>query len=196
MRHWMAACSAGEALGIAGVALAYAAVERGHLSGAAPILAAGTWEGLCLGLAQSLVLAGAGISRVRWTLATAACAVAGYGLSLAAGAGAGQGGDGAAPALWLLVLAGAGSGLVLGPLMAAAQVWAACGALPWRRWVAGNAVGWAWAMAVILGAATTVGGDWPLPAVAAAGLLAGGLAGLGLGLATRPGLPRQQGGGG
>ena len=50
--RWIVFCLLGEALGIAAVATAYAAVDRGLLSPASSwIIGAGAWEGLCLGAA-------------------------------------------------------------------------------------------------------------------------------------------------
>ena len=77
--RWIASCTVGEAIGIAGVATAYAAADRGLVPITPAVLGAGAWEGLVLGLAQGLVLRRAGVSLPAWVAATVAAAVLGYG---------------------------------------------------------------------------------------------------------------------
>ena len=87
--RWIVACVLGEALGIAAVATTYAAIDRGLLQpGAMWILAAGAWEGLCLGGAQALILKSIGVRPWLWIALTVLGAVVGYALSLFGGAGA------------------------------------------------------------------------------------------------------------
>lgn len=188
-KSWILSCAIGEAAGIAVVASTYAALDRGMLSVAvAWVLAAGAWEGLCLGTAQAMQLRTLEISPSRWIGLTITGALAGYGLSLLGGAG--QGGNGGAePGLVLVMLAGAGLGLAMGALMGALQWLAAREVMAAKRWILANMAGWAVAMAIILAAASSVSADWPLGWIALAGLISGGLAGAGLGLITAMALP-------
>ena len=186
---WMVACALGEALGIAAVATAYAAVDRGLLAPAAPwILTAGAWEGLCLGGAQALILRALGVRPRPWVALTVLAAAAGYGLSLIGGAGGA--GEGSEPALAVLLGLGAAMGAVMGPLMGALQWVGARGQIAFFPWIGVNALGWAPAMAVIMVAATSVQGSWPLHSIALAGASAGAIAGLLVGAATTLALPR------
>ena len=187
--RWTLACCLGEAAGIAVVALAYAMVSRGLVPPVPAILAAGAWEGLALGLAQGWVLARAGVCTPCWALATAAVATLGYGLSLAAGAGAGPA-DAAPPPLALALAGAAALGAVLGALMGAAQWNTARGRLPFRRWTAASAAGWAAALPAIFAGAALVPDTAPLWQVAAIGALSGAAAGALLGALTAPALPR------
>jgi hypothetical protein len=189
MGRWITACALSEALGIAVVATTYAAIDRGQLAPAAPwILGAGAWEGLCLGAAQALILRGLGVRPLVWIALTVLAAAAGYGLSLLGGAGgAGQGSE---PALAVLVGLGAAMGVVMGALMGAIQWVGARGKLVFLRWIGSNALGWAPAMAVIMIAATSVQGSWPLYCITLAGGGAGAIAGLLVGAATMLALPR------
>lgn len=189
---WLLACATGEALGIGLVSVVYAAIDRGMLAAAAPaILAAGAFEGLCLGGMQAHVLRRFGVPVLRYTMATILAAGIGYALSLAAGAGTGAGGDAAAaePSVPLIVLLGAAMGAGLGPIMGLIQAWGAAGRLGYGRWTLANLVGWVVAMAIILSAASLVPAGLSLGAVGATGLLAGALAGLAIGTATFFALP-------
>jgi uncharacterized membrane protein YfcA len=187
---WLIRVTAGEALGIAGVSVAYAAVDRGHVDwAAAAILVAGAWEGLCLGSAQASVLARAGVRAVRWIGLTVAGAVLGYGLSLLAGAGGGNRGDAPDPPVWLILILGAGLGLATGAVLGALQGLADPGRIDRWRWMLRTALGWAPGMAAILYAASHVGADWSLAGVALAGAAAGAVAGLCVALATAGALP-------
>jgi hypothetical protein len=183
---WVLACMAGEAAGIAVVALAYAAVERAAAPAAPAILAAGLWEGLTLGAAQSLVLGRAGVCAGCWTLSTALAAVAGYGLSLLGGAGQ-MGGE--MPPLALILAGTAVAGAVMGALIGAAQGVTGRGIVAFRPWVARNALGWALALPVIMAGATLVPAGMGHGALALVGAVTGALAGALLGLATAPALP-------
>ena len=186
---WVLACAFGEAFGIAVVATTYSAVDRELLAPAAPwILGAGAWEGLCLGAAQALILRGLGVRPLIWTALTVFAAAAGYGLSLLGGAGGA--GEGSAPALAMLVGLGAAMGAVMGALMGAIQWVGSRGKLAVLPWIGANALGWAPAMAVIMIAATSVPGAWPLYSITLAGAGAGAMAGLLVGAATMLALPR------
>ena len=88
MTRWLLACLIGEAAGMAGVALAYAALDRGLLEMSVWILAGGAWEGLCLGTSQAWVLGPRGVRRSGWILMTVLAAVLGYSGSLAGSANA------------------------------------------------------------------------------------------------------------
>lgn len=187
-RHWIIATAAGEALGIAGVSLAYAASGRGLVPEAPAVLAAGAWEGACLGTAQALVLARHGVSAPRWIAATVALAVLGYAGSLAAGAG---GGDPAAapPPLSLMFAAAAALGAVLGVLMGAAQWFAARPRIAAVPWLWRSTLGWTLAMPAIFAGSAVVTGTWPLAAIALTGAAAGAVAGALLGAVTAPAVP-------
>ncbi len=186
--RWVAMLALAEAAGIALVAVAYAAVDRGLIAPAAAILGAGAWEGLCLGTAQAMLLARLGASRMFWIALTVVGAVAGYALSLLAGAGGADGG--ASPPVWLMLLAGAGAGAGMGFLLAAIQFPALPNAIRRRAWLWANALGWMPAMAAIMGAATLAGPGWSLAAVAGLGAASGAVAGASVGLFTGFALPR------
>ncbi len=182
---WLTGLPLAEAAGIAGVALAYALIDRGRLAPPfAWVLLAGAWEGLCLGGAQAAVLRPLGARPAPWVALTVAGATAGYGLSLLGGAGGGGGGP--EPPLWLMTLAGAGAGVAMGALLGALQSLALPPPLRARSWIAANALGWAVAMAVIMTGAGMVGSDWSLGAVVLTGAASGALAGLAVALATLP----------
>lgn len=71
--RWCLACLVGEALGIAIVATAYAALDRGVLADTTNvILTAGAWEGLALGTAQAFVLRRLGVDPLSWIVLTVA----------------------------------------------------------------------------------------------------------------------------
>lgn len=187
--RWISACGAGEAAGIAVVATVYAALDRGLISGAVPwILAAGAWEGLCLGAFQATQLRRMGISSERWIGFTVLGALLGYGLSLLGGAGS-QGEADAEPAISLILILGAGMGVVMGALMGALQSFAGRNVLNIGRWTLANTGGWAVAMVVIMFAASSVQSGWPLGAIAVVGAVSGGIAGLALGAVTSLALP-------
>lgn len=190
VRRWIIACTLGEAPGIAVVATTYAAIDRGLLqSEAAWILAAGAWEGLCLGAAQALILCGFGVRPSLWVPLTMLSALAGYALSLLGGAGADGAAGGGEPSTALLLGLGAAMGVAMGMLMGVVQWIAARHTIALFPWVGANAVGWAPAMATITLAATSVDRAWPLFAVTIIGAAAGAIAGLFVGAATSFALP-------
>ena len=181
--RWIAACTGGEAMGMAAVAATYAAIDRGLIGPAFVwISVAGAFEGLCLGAAQATALRG-NVRARRWIGLTVAGAVAGYALAALGGAGS-DGAPGPEPAGWLIALAGAGLGLVMGALMGAVQVPALPADLRSLPWIAANAVGWAPGMAAIMLAATAAGRETPLATVALSGAVAGAVAGICVGIAT------------
>lgn len=186
--RWLLYSTIGEAAGISLVALAYASADRGLVSPVPAVLAAGAWEGFCLGFAQALVLRRAGVGCGRWVLATVLAATLGYGLSLLGGTGAGDGGP--EPPFALTLGAAAGLGAVMGLLMGAIQWTAARLFLDPGAWIWRNGLGWALAMPAIFAGSSAVSADWPLAAIALAGAVSGGLAGALLGLVTAPALPR------
>lgn len=187
--RWIIACGTGEAAGIALVATAYAALDRGLVSGSGLwIMLAGAWEGFCLGGAQGWALRRCGVAEIRWIALTVLGAAIGYGLSLLGGAG-GEGGSGAEPPLALVVLLGAGMGLFMGAIMGALQWLAACGILSAKRWIAANMAGWALAMAAIMLGAATVESSFPLALITLSGAFSGAVAGVLLGLVTGLALP-------
>lgn len=178
---YVAAVAAGEGLGIAGVALAYAASGRGYLPEVPAILSAGAWEGLCLGTAQAL--AATGLPRFRFVAATISIAVLGYAGSLGFGAG-GDGTEGPEPALALLIAFAALLGVFLGLLMGALQSVVSRGRLPFARWTLRTALGWTIAMPAIFAGSALVTAEMSLAAVSLTGLAAGAVAGAAIGLAT------------
>jgi hypothetical protein len=192
--RWVIACTLAEAAGIAVVAVAFAAVSRGLAPSAPAIMAAGAWEGLCLGAAQALFLSALGVRPAPWIAATVAIAAAGYGGALAFGAG---GPDPAVPApdppLALLVGGAAAMGAGMGALMGAAQALAARGTLPPGRWILANVLGWTPAMVAIFLPAAMVSATAPLTVVALLGAASGAMAGLCVGLATVSVLPFRKG---
>ncbi len=184
--RWISLNAVGEGAGIAGVALAYAAIDRG-LAPSWIVLIAGAWEGLCLGSAQTF---GLRPPALRWISATMVMAVLGYAGSLGMGAGAGD--DSATPAFWLILAAGAGMGFVLGPLMGLAQAIASAGKVRIGPWALANLAGWVPAMMLIMAGASLAERSWPLAAVAGLGAVTGALAGVAIGWATSFALPTGQ----
>jgi hypothetical protein len=188
-RAWVLGCAAGEAGGIALVGAAYGAVSRGLLSDPA-IVAAGAWEGLCLGTAQALILRRLGVAALPWIAATVAAATLGYAGSLAfTPGGPDTGPPPPDPPVWLLVGGAAGIGAGLGVLMGLAQGLTARGVLSLGRWVLANAMGWMPAMVAIFLPATWIAPTATLAEVALVGVLSGAMAGLCLGLVTATALP-------
>ncbi len=181
----------GEALGIAAVAAAYAAIDRGILVAPTWILVAGAWEGLSLGIAQSLVLRKIGVRSSHWIVLTVAGAVAGYALSLIGGAGQ-QSSSASEPSAMLLILLGAGLGVVMGLLMGAVQWIAARGKIAATAWIGMNALGWAPAMAIILLAASAAERAWSMTVIILVGAAAGSAAGIAVGAVTAFALPGGQ----
>lgn len=188
--RWTLSCALGEALGIALVALAYAAADRGLVAPAPAVLAGGAWEGLCLGLAQALALRTRGVAGPAWVLATMLAATLGYGLSLIGGAGPeAAGAVGSEPAFALILAAAAGLGVAMGALMGAVQWSVARTHFALRSWLWRNAAGWALAMPFIFAGSALVGPGWSFAALGLTGAASGALAGAALGRVTAAALP-------
>lgn len=150
------------------------------------VVAGGLVEGTALGLLQGQVLGRhwPGLSRLRFLLLTVLVAGLGWAAASAPGVLAGDDG-GSGPAVGLMVVGGLGLGLVMGPVLGAAQAVALRGAVrhPWR-WVAANTAAWPFAMAAIFAGASSAGAGWPTAAVAGYGALTGVVAGSLLGLVS------------
>jgi hypothetical protein len=191
---WILACATAETVGMTASAAAARLAQDVSDDGASGarwlalgiVVAGGLVEGTALGLLQGRVLGRCWprLSRRRFLLVTVL--VAGLGWAAASAPGvltADDGGGG--PATGLMVLAGLGLGLVMGPVLGAAQASALRGAVrhPWR-WVAANAAAWPLAMAAIFAGASSAGAGWPTAAVAADGAITGLVAGSLLGLVS------------
>ncbi|MDJ1006838.1 MAG: hypothetical protein QNJ13_03355 [Paracoccaceae bacterium] len=188
--RWVLSCTTGEALGVALVAVAFAAGDRGLVSAAPAVLTAGVWQGLALGTAQGLFLRRFGVSLPGWIAATVSAAVLGYALALLGGAGEGNGvpDHGGAP---LAVVLGSAMllGAVLGGVTGFAQALVARRHIVLGAWVLRNVYGWAIAMAAIFGGSALASADMSLPAIALLGAVTGALAGAAVGLVTAHALP-------
>jgi len=193
--RWIVACAAAETIGMTAAAGAARTTQdladRPGLAGSvglalAIIVAGGLVEGLALGGAQAGELARWRPALRRGRYVTATVLVAGLGWAIASAPSALAGDDGGSgPPVLLMALGGVGIGLVMGPLLGAAQAWALRGAVahPWR-WVGANAAAWPFAIAVIFVGAGTPGADWPLGWLLVDGAVTGALAGTVLGLVT------------
>jgi hypothetical protein len=192
--RWVVACAVAETIGMTAAAVAARIgqdVYDGDGSAArwlalGVVVAGGLVEGTALGLLPGRVLGGRWprMSRPRFLLVTVLVAGLGWAVASAPGVLAGDDG-GAGPATGLMVLGGLGLGLVMGPVLGAAQATALRGAVPhpWR-WVAANAAAWPLAMAAIFAGASTAGAGWSTTAVAGYGGLTGLVAGSLLGLVS------------
>lgn len=177
---WVSSCAIAEAIGMTAAAgAARAADGLGVVAGLSVIVAGGLVEGTALGWAQSHVLARIvpALSRSRYLVATVL--VAGLGWAAAsAPAAVGGGSDDTQPPLALVLLGAAGIGLVMGPLLGAAQATALRGAVAHPgRWVLANTAAWPVAMVVIFLGATTPEASWPVWSVLVLGTVTGGVAG-------------------
>lgn len=192
MRRWLLACMGAEAIGMTAAAsaarLGQDLVDGGGSRWLALLLvvAGGLVEGTALGVLQARVLAARwpALSRLRFALVTVA--IAGVGWAAASAPGVLGGDDSASsPPLALMVLGALGIGVVMGPLLGAAQALSLRGVVahPWR-WVAANTAAWPGAMAVIFVGASTAGAGWPTLAVTGYGTVTGVLAGCALGLVS------------
>jgi deazaflavin-dependent oxidoreductase (nitroreductase family) len=186
--RWVLACALAETIGMTAAATA-ARLGNGsedHWLALAVVVAGGLVEGAALGVLQSKVLASRWSSIRRGTFVSATLAVAGLGWAVASAPGvlAGDGG-GAGPPLPLIVLGAIGIGLVMGPVLGAAQAPAFRGAVAHpRRWILASTAAWPPAMAVIFIGASTAGAGWSTLAVAGYGALTGAVAGTVLGLVS------------
>ncbi len=153
----------------------------------AVVVAGGLVEGVALGSAQAWPLGRwlTSLRRGRYVLATVLVAGLGWAAASAPSVLAGDDDGGATPPLGLVLLGAAGLGLVMGPVLGAAQAVALRGAAshPWR-WVGANAVAWPGAMCLIFLGASLPEADWPVGAVLLDGAVTGAVAGTALGLVT------------
>ena len=194
-RSWVMACAAAETIGMTASAVAARIgqdVSAGGASSARPlalavVVAGGLVEGTALGVLQGRVLAERwpALSRARFVVLTVLVAGLGWAAASAPSVLRGDDDTGSGPPLGLIVLGAIGIGLVMGPVLGAAQAVPLRGVVrhPWR-WVVANTAAWPFAMAVIFAGASTAGAGWPTAVVAGYGALTGGLAGLGLGLVS------------
>lgn len=194
LRRWVLACIVAETIGMTAAATAarvgHDLVEDGgaRLLALGLVVAGGLVEGVALGVLQGRVLA------TRWPhlhlgrFVALTVLVAGVGWAVASAPSALATDDGGSgPALGLILLGALGIGLVMGPVLGAAQTVALHGVVGHpRRWVAANTVAWPAAMVVIFAGASTAGSAWETPVVAAYGALTGAFAGATLGLLTGP----------
>ncbi len=184
---WLMTLALAEALAIAVVATTYAAIDRGLIGAAAlAILAAGAFEGLCLGSAQAAGLARVGAKPLPWIILTMLGAAVGYGLSILGQPDADAGQNAPDAPLWLMAAGGAGMGLAMGAILGALQSPALPANIAKTRWIARNAIGWIPAMMAIMIAAGLAQPAWPLAMVAALGALSGAIAGFCVAFATYP----------
>jgi len=193
--RWVLACAAAETIGMTAAATA-ARIGQDlvdhHGDGArwlalVVVVAGGLVEGIALGTLQGGVLASRwpGLRWLAYGLVTVAIAGVGWAGASAPGVLAGDDDAAAGPPLGLIVLGALGIGVVMGPVLGAAQALVLRGlvAHPWR-WVVANTAAWPPAMAVIFVGASTAGADWPTPVVSAYGAITGLLAGSVLGLVS------------
>ncbi len=186
--RWVVACATAETVGIA--AAAAAARSADSLSpglGFAVVVAGGLVEGAALGLLQAAVL-GPVLGRARqqaWALLTVLVAGVGWAAGSAPATLGGGGNDADRPALGIVLLVAAALGLGLGAVLGSVQAVVLRQRVrhPWR-WVPANALGWAVAMTVVFGGATTAGSGWDLPTLVAYGAVTGAVAGTLLGVVT------------
>lgn len=204
LRGWVLACSAAELVGMTAAASAAKGVQAlsdrpGILGSVAValtlVVAGGLVEGLALGTAQGTLLSQRWPALRRGTFIGVTVVVAGLGWAAGSAPGVLSGEDtGAGPPLALMLAGAAGIGLVMGPLLGAAQARVLSGAVPhaWR-WVPANAVAWPPVMMVIFFGASRPESDWSVPAVVGIGALTGAVAGAILGGLTGLWLPSLDG---
>lgn len=185
---WVAACAVAETVGMAAAAAAARVAQHvgSHGWALAVVVAGGLVEGSALGLLQGRVLGGCWPALRRTHFLAVTVLVAGVGWA-AASAPSVLGGDdtGAGPPLPLVALGGLGLGLVLGPVLGAAQAFTLHGVVAHpRRWTAANAAAWPFAMAVIFAGASSPGPGWSTLAVTTFGAGVGAVAGTALGVVS------------
>lgn len=193
-RRWIGACALAETIGM-GVSAAAARLGQDIVKGPDPgarglalaaVVLGGLVEGTALGLLQGWVLGTRWprLSRLRFALLTVLVAGIGWVAASAPSVLSGNG-DQAGPPVMLMVLGGFGLGLVMGPVLGAAQALTLRDVVAHpRRWVSANAAAWPVAMALIFTGASTAGAHWSLPVLVAYGAATGALAGAALGLVT------------
>lgn len=149
---------------------------------------AGVLNGLCLGSTQALVLRRRGVSFLQWISASVLGGLAGCGVLYVIAQSMGAANYREA-ALGTNLIVGGGLGFGFGAAVGALQ-WLGGGKfLSAKHWIAANMAGWAPAMAIIMAGAATVKPLLPLPFVALAGVIVGGIAGIVLGVVTSLALP-------
>jgi hypothetical protein len=194
-QRWVLGCAAAETIGMAAAATAARLGQdaaggggtRDRWAALAIVVGGGLVEGLALGVLQSRVLARwwPAVRRTRFVLLTVAVAGLGWAAASAPSVLAGEDDGASGPPLGLVVLGALGIGLVMGPVLGAAQAVALRGAVVHhRRWVTANLVAWPPAMAVIFLGASTAGAEWPTVDVSGYGAATGLLAGATLGLVS------------
>jgi len=192
--RWVVACAIAETVGMTAAATA-ARIGSDIADGGGAVRAwlalgvvvvGGLVEGTALGVLQGRVLATRwpALARDRFLLMTVLVAGIGWAAASAPGVLGGDSGA-AAPPLVLILLGALGIGLVMGPVLGAAQVVALRGAVahPWR-WVAANTAAWPPVMALIFLGASTAGAGWPTILVAGYGAVTGAVAGTVLGVVS------------
>lgn len=194
LRRWVLACVAAETIGMTAAAtaarLGHDVVEDGGTRwlALALVVAGGLVEGVALGVLQGRVLAARWPRLLLGRFVALTVLVAGVGWAAASAPSALATDDGGSgPALGLILLGALGIGLVMGPVLGAAQTVALRGVVahPWR-WVAANTAAWPAVMVVIFTGASTAGSTWATPVVTVYGALTGALAGATLGVLTGP----------
>lgn len=202
VRRWVVACMVAEAVGMTAAASASRVAQAlvGEPSTTAEttvslsvVVAGGLIEGVALGCAQTWAFRSThpGLRRILYVVVTVLVAGLGWAAASApATLSAPTAGD-AEPPQALVVLGGAGLGLVMGPLLGAAQAVVLRGTVtrPWL-WVIANAIAWVPAMALIFLGATSAQADWPTLRVALLGTLTGAAAGAALGAVLGSWVPR------
>ncbi|HYF73799.1 MAG TPA: hypothetical protein VD864_13305 [Nocardioides sp.] len=180
---WVSACALAEAVGMTAAAGAARVADGfGVAAALGVVVAGGLVEGTALGWAQSHVLSRVAPALVRGRYVAVTVLVAGLGWAGASAPSvlADDSGDsgGTRPVLALVLLGAAGLGLVMGPVLGAAQAAALRGAVdhPWR-WVPANTAAWPVAMVVIFLGATAPEASWPVWSVLVLGAVTGGVAG-------------------
>ena len=187
---WVLANVVGEVVGFGGSALLGVVLARvmAEIDGlfqdtvaVAGVVAVGTFEGACVGVAQSLALKTIvrRIERRPWVLATVAGVVVAWGAGMTVGTRLGDAGMGDEPSWPLLLAGGAGIGVLAGVLLAGPQWLVLRRLLPGSGWwVPAHAIAWALGMLVALVGTSMIDDQTP-PAVVAA---IGGATGLCMGI--------------
>lgn len=204
IRRWILACAAAELVGMTAAASAAKSVQAlsdrpGILGSAALalglVVAGGLVEGTALGTAQGVLLSERWPALRRGVFIGVTVVAAGLGWAAGSAPGVLAAEDtGTEPPLALMLAGAAGIGLVMGPLLGAAQAWVLRDAVPhpWR-WVAANAVAWPPVMVVIFYGASRPESEWSVLAVVGTGVLTGVAAGAVLGFLTGLWLPSLDG---
>ncbi|CAN5557450.1 hypothetical protein BH09ACT4_BH09ACT4_07780 [soil metagenome] len=184
---WILACTIAELIGMTAAATAARlglTLPGQPWTALALVVVGGLIEGAALGVLQGSVLSRSmpGLSRARWFLVTTAVAGIGWAAASASGVLSDQPSDTSAPPLWAVLIGAAALGLVMGGLLALAQLGGFRGRVRYpRRWIGISAAAWAPAMAIIFFGATTPDASWGTGSVVVAGAATGIFAGAVLG---------------